>query len=92
MSVQNGDPVWADGEPAPTETTDPEVIDGARVVELEQSGIAPAPVFLFPSHWDPDCVGEECKTRPVACVGVECLDPDFDNIPVRTLWTQDGID
>ncbi len=92
VSVQNGDPVWADGEPAPTETTDPEVIDGARVVELEQSGIAPAPVFLFPSHWDPDCIGEECKTRPVACVGVECLDPDFDNIPVRTLWTQDGID
>jgi type IV pilus assembly protein PilY1 len=26
------------------------------------------------------------------CVGVECFDPGFANNPVRTLWTQDGIE
>ena len=93
VNVDNGDPVWGDGnEPIPGIEPEPEVIDAARVIELEQSGIAPAPVFLFPSHWDPECQGDECKTRPVACVGVECFDPEFNNMPVRTLWTQDGID
>ena len=24
-------------------------------------------------------------------LGVECFDPSFDPFPVRTLWTQDGI-
>ena len=91
VQVDNGDPVWTEGSPVPPVGTDPEVIDDARVADLEQSGIAPAPVFLFPSHWDPDCVGDECATRPMACVGVECFDPDFDNVPVRTLWNQDGI-
>lgn len=92
VNVNNGDPVWSPEMPLPPSESEPEVIDDARVVNLEQSGIAPAPVFLFPSHWNKDCVGSECKTRPMACVGVECFDPDFDNIPVRTLWTQDGID
>lgn len=91
VQVDNGDPVWNEGTPVPPAGTPPEVIDSTRVVDLEQSGIAPAPVFLFPTHWDPDCVGEECKTKPMACVGVECFDPDFDNRPVRTLWAQDGI-
>lgn len=92
VNVNNGDPVWSPEMPLPPNESEPEVIDDARVINLEQSGIAPAPVFLFPSHWNKDCVGAECKTRPMACVGVECFDPDFDNIPVRTLWTQDGID
>jgi type IV pilus assembly protein PilY1 len=92
VNVNNGDPVWGSEMPLPPSESAPEVIDDARVINLEQSGIAPAPIFLFPSHWNKDCVGSECKTRPMACVGVECFDPDFDNIPVRTLWTQDGID
>jgi type IV pilus assembly protein PilY1 len=33
----------------------------------------------------------ECAP-PIACVGVECFDPGFVNYPVRTLWTQDGIE
>ena len=95
MNVSNGDPIWNTESPAPGADGsggDPEEIDAARVTDLEQSGIAPVPVFLFPSHWDKDCVGAECKTKPIACVGVECFDPDFSNNPVRTLWTQDGIE
>jgi len=88
VSVDNGDPVWKSESPVPT---DPEEIDAARIMDLQQGGVAPAPVFLFPAHWDPDCTGAECKTKPIACVGVECFDPDFSNDPVRTLWTQDGI-
>ncbi|MGI9270290.1 MAG: pilus assembly protein [Woeseiaceae bacterium] len=93
LSIDNGDPVFAYGEPVPQS---PEDIDAARVTTLEQGGIAPVPVFMFPSHWDEDngyCTGSECpRPPPVACVGVECFDPDFKNFPVRTLWTQDGID
>lgn len=93
LSIDNGDPVFAYGEAVPQSA---EEIDAARVTTLEQGGIAPVPVFLFPSHWDEDngyCTGSECpRPPPVACVGVECFDPDFKNFPVRTLWTQDGID
>ncbi|MEM7431476.1 MAG: PilC/PilY family type IV pilus protein [Pseudomonadota bacterium] len=91
LNVQNGDPVFASDQPAPQT---PEETDEARVHKLEQGGIAPVPVFLFPTHWDDDgCTGNECpRPAPVACVGVECFDPDFPNRPVRTLWTQDGIE
>jgi type IV pilus assembly protein PilY1 len=68
-------------------------IDAERVTELEQGGIAPKPTFLFPSPADPaNCEGEECAPPPIGCVGVECFDPGFPNNPVRTLWTQDGVD
>ena len=92
LSIENGDPVFTQGEPIPKS---PEEIDAARVTTLEQGGIAPVPVFLFPSYWGDDgyCTGTDCpRPAPVACVGVECFDPDFSNIPVRTLWTQDGIE
>ena len=89
VSAVNGDPV------VNTETLDendpPEEFDEARVMELEQGGIAPKPTFLFPSPLDPDCHGEECSPPPIGCVGVECFDPGFPNNPVRTLWTQNGI-
>ena len=65
--------------------------DPARVEELAQGGIAPSPRILFPSP-EPDCTGDECKPPPIFCVGVECSDPGFVNNPVRTLWTQDGIE
>jgi type IV pilus assembly protein PilY1 len=45
----------------------------------------------FPSPTDPDCTGSECSPPPIGCVGVECFDPGFPNNPVRTLWTQDGV-
>ena len=90
LNVQNGDPVV--GFESGTTMTGEEA-DDARVTRLEQGGIAPQPVFLFPSPYDPDnCTGEECAPPPVACVGVECFDPQFPNRPRRTLWTQDGIE
>lgn len=89
VSVINGDPV------VNLDTLDPdnpEEIDEERVMELEQGGIAPKPTFLFPSPDDPDCEGDACSPPPIGCVGVECFDPGFNNNPVRTLWTQDGVD
>lgn len=88
VSVINGDPVTMLDALDPN---DPEAIDAERVTELQQGGIAPKPTFLFPSPTDPDCTGEECSPPPIGCVGVECFDPGFPNNPVRTLWTQDGV-
>jgi type IV pilus assembly protein PilY1 len=79
VKVENGDPVvnnQAALEP--------------RVTELAQGGIAPTPTILFPGPDDPSCTGIDCAP-PIACVGVECFDPGFVNYPVKTLWTQDGI-
>ena len=89
VDIVNGDPVIDDGTTVPT---DPADIDAARVTQLEQGGIAPKPQFFFPSPTNPNCTGDECAPPPVACVGVECFDPGFPNWPVRTLWTQDGIE
>lgn len=89
VKIKNGDPVtYQPGAPFPT---DPDEIDDQRVTQLEQGGIAVRPIFLFPSPVNPNCQGEECSPPPVGCVGVECFDPGFANNPVRTLWTQDGI-
>ena len=87
VSVVNGDPVE---DLLPTVTNGPEV-DAARVTRLEQGGIAPQPVFLFPGGPE-NCTGEDCSPPPLACVGVECFDPEFPNNPVRTLWTQDAVE
>ena len=89
MSIFNGDPILADDEPMPTEEDE---LEDARVMELEQGGIAPKPSFFFPGPKTGSCTGSECTQPPVGCVGVECFDPGFANRPVRTLWTQDGID
>lgn len=89
VSVVNGDPVT---QLDALDPNDPEAIDAERVTELEQGGIAPKPTFLFPSPTDPDCTGADCSPPPIGCVGVECFDPGFPNNPVRTLWTQDGVE
>jgi len=86
MSAVNGDPVVAN-----IESLDPNDADEERRSTLQQGGIAPSPTILFPSP-DPDCTGDECSEPPLGCVGVECFDPGFENRPVRTLWTQDGIE
>ena len=65
--------------------------DAERRTTLQQGGIAPPPAILFPSP-DPDCTGDACRQPPLTCVGVECFSPGFENNPVRTLWTQDGIE
>jgi type IV pilus assembly protein PilY1 len=86
MSAVNGDPIVPN-----IDSLSPEASDDARRTTLQQGGIAPSPTILFPSPED-DCQGEDCKIPPLGCVGVECFDPGFKNNPVRTLWTQDGIE
>jgi len=86
MSAVNGDPVVPN-----IDTLDPNLADDERKATLQQGGIAPSPSILFPSPPD-NCTGDECKVPPLLCVGVECPPQDFDNNPVRTLWTQDGIE
>jgi type IV pilus assembly protein PilY1 len=89
LDIVNGDAVIDYGSVVPADADD---ADSARVTQLEQGGIAPKPQFFFPSPVDPNCSGDDCSPPPVACVGVECFDPGFPNFPVRTLWTQDGIE
>jgi type IV pilus assembly protein PilY1 len=87
MSIVNGDPI------VPLiETLADADADAARSTTLQQGGIAPSPTIIFPSPDDPDCEGEACSPEPIRCVGVECAPPGFNNYPVRTLWTQDGIE
>jgi type IV pilus assembly protein PilY1 len=86
VSVLNGDPIMDDLGNIPTGGE-----DAARRTQLAQGGIAPTPQFLFPSP-EENCTGSDCNPPPVGCIGVECFDPGFENNPVRTLWTQDGIE
>ncbi len=86
VSVENGDPGVNN-----LDTLAPEDADAERVTNLMQGGIAPTPTILFPAPDDPNCTGTDCSP-PITCVGVECFDPGFANNPVRTLWTQDGIE
>jgi type IV pilus assembly protein PilY1 len=85
VSVTNGDPITDLSQIVPGEE------DSERVKDLAQGGIAPTPRFLFPSP-ESNCTGDECSPPPIYCVGVECDDPGFANNPIRTLWTQDGIE
>ena len=87
VNIVNGDPIVEDLGDVPTGGE-----DAARRTQLAQGGIAPTPQFLFPSPDDPDCTGSDCAPPPIGCIGVECFDPGFTNNPVRTLWTQDGIE
>ena len=89
IDIRNGDP--AAGDLDALVNSDAEEIDQARVTTLEQGGIAVRPVFFFPSPANADCEGAECTPPPLGCVGVECFDPGFPNKPVRTLWTQNGV-
>lgn len=61
-----------------------------RSVEIKGS-ISSEVVFMFPAANDPDgCTGDECTPNPAACVGLFCFDPEFDNRPVRTFWSQEA--
>ncbi len=86
VSIVNGDPIVPN-----IDTLSPAMSDAARQTTLAQGGIAPSPNILFPSP-DANCMGIDCTPPPLGCVGVECFDPGFANLPVRTLWTQDGIE
>ena len=87
VSIVNGDPVVNNLDAIASGDE-----DDARREQLAQGGIAPAPTFLFPSPSDPNCTGAACAPPPIGCVGVECFDPGYANLPIRTLWTQDGIE
>ena len=87
VSVVNGDPLVPNLDALADQDA-----DNARTTNLQQGGIAPSPSFLFPSPDDANCTGLDCAVPPIGCVGVECFDPGFRNYPVRTLWTQDGIE
>lgn len=66
--------------------------DDAGIDRLQQGGIAPAPTILLPSPDDPDnCEVAACAPPPIMCIDVECREPLLQNNPVRTVWTQDGI-
>ena len=86
MSVINGDPVVPD-----ISTLDPLLSDDERRETLAQGGIAPSPRVLFPTA-EPGCTGDECSPQPIFCIGAFCQPSDNDPNPVRTLWTQDGIE
>ncbi len=86
MSIINGDPLFPN-----LETLSGSAADDERSEPLAQGGIAANPVFVFPPR-PTGCSDANCVPPPIACVGVECFDPGFVNNPVRTLWTQDGID
>ncbi|MEJ2297159.1 MAG: PilC/PilY family type IV pilus protein [Woeseiaceae bacterium] len=86
VAIANGDPI------ADLDNVVPGMEDQLRVQDLAQGGIAPSPRFLFPSPDDANCAGADCNPPPLGCIGVECFDPGFVNNPVRTLWTQDGIE
>jgi len=90
VNIANGDPVVPD-----LDTLLDDDADAARRTELEQGGIAPAPIVLFPSL-DVDaleaCSGPYCTPPPITCIGAECRGTDFINRPIRTVWTMDGIE
>ncbi|MBT8444049.1 MAG: PQQ-binding-like beta-propeller repeat protein, partial [Gammaproteobacteria bacterium] len=76
VNVRDGSPV----ENLDESEDDTELTEEDRSTELDQGGIAPEPIFIFP---------EDEKGEPVVCVGVECLDPGFDGNAIRTYWFQD---
>lgn len=86
VSVVNGDPIVNN-----LDSITPALADDARRSQLSQGGIAPTPTVLFPSP-AANCTGAACSPPPIMCIGVECSSPGFTNNPVRTLWTQDGIE
>jgi type IV pilus assembly protein PilY1 len=76
VNVRDGSPAEnQDGSEDDTELT---VED--RHTDLDQGGIAPEPIFVFP---------EDLKGEPVVCIGVECFDPGFGGNAIRTYWLQD---
>ncbi|MBA3564137.1 MAG: hypothetical protein H0W33_09055 [Gammaproteobacteria bacterium] len=90
VDVLDGSPVTNLDGPAGDE--DLTLEDRSR--KLEQGGIAPEVVFLFPEYDPTECPpGETCEPPPPEClVGVEKCEPDFTNAPVRTFWRQDGAE
>jgi type IV pilus assembly protein PilY1 len=87
VSAYTGAPVLDRENP-----TDPPDSTDDRDTELEQGGIAPEVVWLFPSPEDPiNCVGAECRPPPQCLVGLEDCGVGINLAPVRTFWRQTGV-
>lgn len=83
VSATDGMPVRRDAD------ADIDADDRAR--ELEQGGIAPSAVILFPTP-DDNCTGAACSPPPVCLVGPESCGISFTNAPVKTFWMQQKVD
>jgi type IV pilus assembly protein PilY1 len=82
-----------DGSPFSDRDGDSTLESEDRVTPLDQHGIAPEAVILFPSPDDPTkCVGKECSPPPVCIVGVEACGVTFGNDPMKTFWMQKDAD
>ncbi len=87
VSAFTGAPVTNRDDPA-----DPPDAPSDRLVRLEQGGIAPEVVWLFPSPDNPaECVGQGCRPPPVCLVGLESCGTGTSQAPVRTFWRQTGV-
>lgn len=82
----------ANGNFAINNLDSPVDLDSTPYTEIAQGGIAPTPAVLFPGSTNTACTGAGCSEPPIFCVGAECFGSGFRNNPVRTLWTQDGIE
>ena len=79
VNVLDGSPVTnLDGS---VDEPDDPLTESDRYSNLQQGGIAPEAIFLFP---------EDQPDKPVVCIGVECPPVPLDNQLIRTFWTQDG--
>jgi len=86
MDIFNGAPVNNLDE-----TGDDDALTESDRYREFQGTIASEVVFLFPSPDDPDdCVGNECTPPPLACVGLFCFPPGFENNPVMTFWSEES--
>jgi type IV pilus assembly protein PilY1 len=64
-----------------------------RRATLNQGGLAPEAVIIFPSPDDPEnCVGAACSPPPVCLVGLENCGVSFADSPIKTFWSQRDVD
>ncbi len=85
--VPNGADSDDDGDGVP-DSSDPDSVND-RDTELQQGGLAPEVVWLFPSPDNPTtCVGAACRPDPVCLVGLESCGVGVSLAPVRTFWVQ----
>jgi type IV pilus assembly protein PilY1 len=64
-----------------------------RRADLNQEGLAPEAVIIFPSPDNPDtCQGTACSPPPVCLVGLENCGVSFADAPIKTFWSQRDVD
>ena len=81
-----------DGSPVIEQDSAAGLTEGDPSTELEQSGIAPEVVWLFPSPDNPeDCEGAECRPPPRCLIGIERCPGDITFNTTRTFWTQNSV-